>query len=256
MWVTVTALAFALPNVLTSSLNFIHEDEVGSKNIAAEINLLWDKVDSLNRNNQQKEAINLLLNSIAKEHADSIKHTVLSQILDFYLTKEVNESRQKMAQNPKNASAYLRLALALNLLGQRFHAQQILLNGIKNNPKVSSLWLKIGMLELESGRDLEALDVFKEAIRLNHKNGEAYFQAANIFLKKFNKLDSEEILEAKKYAFKAAFIEPKNASYLDTLASFHFLSGNMEEARLLINKAIELAPEERSFKEKLDRFND
>jgi tetratricopeptide (TPR) repeat protein len=219
----------------------------------ADIESLINQVFDLNKKQDHQQAIELLLRSVDKEPEDSMLRALLLQTFDLFLEQEVQQGQKDIVKNRANIKAYNRVAGALELLGDNFRAMEMLLNGLQIKPKETDLWMKIARLELKAHREMEALDIFKEVIRLDKKNGDAYNNAAFI-LTQFSESTDKDLKLAEQYASVAHKLHPKNAEYLDTLAEVQFRRGNQTLALSLIEEAIKLAPQEETLKHKRDRF--
>ncbi|MEM2943281.1 MAG: tetratricopeptide repeat protein [Methanomassiliicoccales archaeon] len=103
--------------------------------------------------------------------------------------------------------------------------------------------VKQGFQLLNEGEYAQALSKFEKAIKLNPKNAEAYFGKAEAGLC-VTKMSSEEILESYK---KAVELDPQNAYYLTSLASFCLDVGKLNEAESAYNKAAEIDPDNAAY---------
>lgn len=224
------------------------------KNGIIDIEALMKKVLKLNQQKKHQEAVDLLMAAMEKNQEDSLLRTLLMQTFEMFLEDEVRFGQQDIQENKHNVSAYVRVAGALELMGDNFRAMEFLINGVSINPAAPELWMKVGKLEHKANRSLEALDIFKEVIRLDKKSGDAYNNAAFI-LAQSERLNAEDLKLAESYAESARKLDPKNPEYLDTLAEVNFRKGDPEQAQALIKEAIKLAPERDSFKNQLRRFS-
>lgn len=234
--------------ILTSSNAPVHDSQD-----AINIDELMKKVLDLNQKKQHQKAIDVLLLAVEKQKDDSLLRTLLVQTFDLFLSDEIERGQEQIQKNRKDQSAYLSVAGALELLGDNFRAMEILLNGIAHKPS-TSLWMRIANLELKSGRDLEALDVFLEVIRLDKNNSLAHNNAAFILAKMTKSKDDPDLVDAEKLAKRAIKLEPKNPQYIDTLAEVYFRKGEQSAAENLIKQAIKLAPESEQLKNRLEHF--
>jgi tetratricopeptide (TPR) repeat protein len=213
---------------------------------------LMKRVLDLNQKKQYKKALQILL-SIADQQKDSLLSMLFVQTFSLFLEKEVKQGQEDIQKNKSNINAYIRMAGSLELLGDSFRAMEVLFNGINNLPKAIDLWMNIARLEFKANRKLEALAVFREVIRLDEKNSDAYNNAAHILAGLESK---EDLKEAKKLAKNAHKLDPKNPKYLDTLAEIHFRQGDKRKAQTLMEQAIKLSPLSSTFKDRLKRFQD
>ncbi len=220
---------------------------------SVDIEGLMKKVIELNQKNQHQKSIDLLLAAVEKEDEGSIVRTLLTQTFDVFLESEIRLGQKAIKNNPKDIGSYLRLSGALELVGDKFRAMEVLLNGISQKPSSSDLWMKIARLELKADRQNEALDVFREVTRLDGKNSDAYNNAAYILVRTDN-CDADDLKEAEKLAASARKLDPKNPEYLDTLAEVFYRQGNAKMARSLIEEALKISPNHDSLKNQLRKF--
>lgn len=218
------------------------------------IEALMKSVMKLNEKKQSEKAIEMLLSSFEKEGEASLMRTLLVQTFDLFLEEEIRRAQKDLEHNRKNKSAYSRMAGALELLGDNFRSMEVLLSGINYLPKNTDLWMKIGKLELKAKREMEALDVFKEIIRLDAKNCGALNNAAYI-LARSDSVNTLDLEIAEKFASTARKLDPKNTEYLDTLAEVNFRQGDLKTAKSLIEEALKLAPNKQALKNQLQRFS-
>lgn len=250
LWAFLLSL-IATITVLSGFISMPSQERSGDA--AVELEVLMKRVLDLNRHQEHQKAMELLLSAVDKEPQDSMVRALLVQTFDLFLEEEVRQGQKDILKNRRDIKAYNRVASALELLGDIPRAMEILLTGIGYSPQAPDLWMKIARLELKSHRDMEALDVFKEVIRLDKKNSDAYNNAAYI-LARSQKSDFSDLNEAENLALMARKLDPKNAQYLDTLAEVNFRQGDQKMALNLIEQAIQLAPEQDSLKNQLVRF--
>jgi tetratricopeptide (TPR) repeat protein len=226
-----------------------HEQEGSFKDVSS----LIQQINILNQHKDHTKALKVLLSALENEPEDSFLKAILVQTFDLFLEEEVHDAKVAIQKNPNNIMGYSRMADSLELLGDRSRAMEILLVGMSKNHRSADLWMAIARLELKAGRDMEALDVFHEVIKLDCKNSDAYNNAAYILARaqKSNKID---LKRAENLALNARKLDPKNPRYLDTLAEVHFRQGKQKQALELIKEAIKLAPREGRFKDQLARF--
>lgn len=247
----IVCLVSVLSLVLMISTGFMFEpkDHAISKDIVAIIK----EVLLLKEKQQHDKALMILVNALAHEPDDSLLRSILLQQFDLFLEEEVRHAEFKIQENPHHISSYQRMSESLDLLGDRSRAMEVLLIGISKNIAAYELWMSIATLELKAGRAMEALDVFKEVIRLNPRYADAYNNAAYILSHQEN-YHKRDLTKAEAWAHKAISLDPKNAHYFDTLAEIKFKQGLVQQALQFINKAIKLAPKELYFKDQLVRF--
>ncbi|USN50543.1 MAG: hypothetical protein H6731_09810 [Myxococcales bacterium] len=219
-----------------------------------DLEALSRKVLELNKAKKHQEAMNILLGALENNQEDELLRALLVQSFELFLDDEILLGQQKIFENKHDVSAYLRVAGALELIGNSFQAKETLINGISLNPKASELWLRIAHLEQKETRDNEALDIYKEVIRLNPKSSNAYNNAAYIITQNYSH-DTKDLNLAEGYAEMAIKLEPRNPDYIDTLAEVKYRKGNTLKAKSLMEKAIQLAPGKESYKSRLKSFS-
>jgi len=245
------ALPFLLMGLITMPRQASREiqEEKGVINVDA----LIKKVNTLNHQKKSEQSIELLLLALDQQGEDSLLRPLLLQTFDLFLENEIRNGEQEISKNRKNIQAYAKTASALELMGNRYRALEVLVDGASINPQSPELWMKIGRLEHKSARDWDALDVFKEVIRLDPKNSNAYNNAAFVVAKTKN-AGSKDLQNALNFALNANKLNPDNPEFIDTLAEIEFRQGNPLQAQNLIKQAIKLAPQKDFFKVQLKRF--
>lgn len=226
---------------------------VASKNGVVDLEALMKKVLKLNQQNKHQEAMDALMTALEKNQDDSLLRSLLVQTFEMFLEDEIRFGQQAIEKNKRNTSAYIRVAGALEFMGDNFKALETLIKGISLNPNAPDLWMKIGKLELLESRANEALAIFKEVIRLNPKSSDAYNNAAFV-ISQDETSNSDDLKLAESYAQMATKIDPKNPDYLDTLAEISYKKGDHSRAKSLIQEAIKLAPDKDSFKDQLKKY--
>lgn len=174
---------------------------------------LLEEVIKLNQKKEHQKAIDIILFAIERQKEGSLLRGLLVQTFDLLLQEELKVQEEAFLANPKNAKAYQRAANALNIMGERFSAFEVLVRGVRLNPNSTDLWMNIARLEIYSGRENEALDIFREVIRIDPKNADALNNASYILAK--SKYQHKEALT---YIGRALAIDPGNQDYLETLA--------------------------------------
>lgn len=239
--------AFAVTGHLVANGRGVHHED------PINIDELMKEVLVLNQNKQYQKAIDLLLKAVERQKGDPILRTLLVENFDLFLADEIKRGQENIRHHPNDPHAYLSVSGALELLGDNFHAMEILLQGVSHKP-TAELWMRIAGLEEKAGRKLEALDVFREVIRLDKKNSLARNNAAFIIAMQAKSKDDHRLKEALKLAKQALKLDPKNPQYIDTLAEVYFRKGENAAAQNLMKEAIKLAPESEPFKSRLENF--
>jgi tetratricopeptide (TPR) repeat protein len=246
----------AVPLLLMGLITMPHKNPraIQEKNGIIDIDALIKQVSVLNDQKKHQQSLELLLAALEQQREDSLLKPLLLQTFDMFLENEVRSGEQEIKIDRKNIDAYVRMASALELLDNSSKALEILTNGVSINPDAPALWMKIGKLEHKLERPFEALDVFKEVIRLDSDNSDAYNNAAFV-LAKSQKIRSKDLDDAILFAKNAHMLSPDNAEYLDTMAEVEFRQGNSAQAQSLIKQAIKLSPHKDFFKIQLKRFS-
>lgn len=252
--IAVLSITALVPLVLTGFIAASGErQKIVTEAAPLDVEDLVKQVLRLNQHKEHQKAIDLLLATVDKQGEDSILRALLIQTFDLFLENEIKLGQNDIERNPLNMAAYARVSGALELVGDKFRAMEILLNGLRHNPNSPEIWMKVGRLELKANRDHEALDIFREVIRLDTKNSDAYNNAAYILVRT-DHCNANDLKEAEKLATSARKLDPKNPEYLDTLAEVHFRRGNAKMAQALIEEALKLAPDKDALKDQLRRF--
>lgn len=213
---------------------------------------LLKEVIKLSQKKEYQKAIDLLLTSVDKRPNDNLLKTLLMQSFDFFLSDEIKRGQEQIKNGNGNVEDYLGVAGAFELLGDNFRAMEILLSGIAKKQS-AKLWMRIAVLEEKADRKMEALDVFREVIRFDHRNSLAHHNAAFILVQTTDS-HKKGLKEAERLVRQAIKLDPQNAEYIDTLAEIYFKKGNSEAAQKLMKKAIKLAPGDEHFRSRLQGF--
>lgn len=244
-------LTLALPLMFIMITGFMSESK--DHDVSKDLVAIIKEIALLKEKQQHDKALKILVDALANEDDDSLLRSILLQHFDLFLEEEVRHAELNIQENPHHILSYKRMSESLDLLGDRSRAMEVLLIGISKNIDAYELWMSIAALELKASRPMEALDVFREVIRLNPRYADAYNNAAYILAHQEN-YHKHDLKKAEQLAHKAIYLDPKNAHYLDTLAEIKFKQGLTQQALQFISKAIKLAPKEIYFKDQLVRF--
>lgn len=109
-----------------------------------------------------REAIRL-----APENATFHGHLGASELLDQRWSRALEAAEQGLAKDPENPVCLNLKATSLTFLGRRDEARQILLGALASDPE--SAWTRSnqGLVELNAGRSNDALDHYREALRID-----------------------------------------------------------------------------------------
>lgn len=242
-----------VPIIMTGFIATPSERGQKSEHQPVNIEALMKSVMDLNKQKKHQKAIDLLLAVTDQQKDDALLRALLVQTFDLFLEDEIKLGQKAIQKNPVDQAGYYRVSGALELMGDNARAMEILLGGLQFHRQSSDMWMKIARLELKAHRDMEALDVFKEVIRLDHKNGDAYNNAAYILTQQKNGSE-KDLKEAEHLATMARKLNPKNPEYLDTLAEVHFKQGRRDQAQTLMEEAVRLAPDNDIFKNQLKKY--
>lgn len=211
------------------------------------------KAELLNKEQKYSEALDLLLAASHKNPSNDDIKSLLKKTLVMHLEKQILDGYARLDSDKHDIEAYLQVARAFSLFSEKFRAMEVLTLGTMENPNSALLWLNLGLLELDVGRDAEAYAVFHEVIKLDASNAHAYNDLAFIE----SRTDDRRLQNLPKAlinAKKAVSLAPDNPNFIDTLAEVEFRRGQPMEAVRLIKKAIDLAPEEPFYQKQLSRF--
>lgn len=230
------------------------QNHVPVKNaLASPVDVTLQNVENLNKEQNYEASIGILLNALSRHPNSQPLIITFRQTFSLHLYQQIAHGYQQIEENKHNTHAYLAIARAYGLIGDKIKTLETLTDGITENPKSVELWMAIGAIELDSKREKEAFSVFKEILHIDPNNSLAHNNIAHILAKSEEK-HFRNLKEAVWHSQKALTLEPSNANYLDTLAEIKFQMGKTKEAVLLIKQAIELSPEEEFFKSQLNRF--
>ena len=232
----------------------LQNDSLPLKNAeASTISSTLQNVEDLNKQQKYETSINILLNALSKHPNSESLIITFKQTFSLHLYSQISSGFKRVALNKHDTDAYLSIARSYSLIGDPIKAMETLMDGVIDNPDSINLWMTIGAMELQAQRDTEALSIFKEIIRIDVKNANAYNNIAYILARsKDNRIHN--LKNALSYAQEAISFEPNNPNFIDTLAEIKFQLGQKNEALSLINQAINLSPHEDYFKKQLSKF--
>ncbi len=250
-----TVLIFRVTIVFSLIILIALENETSplKQATAATISSTLLSVEGLNKQQKYETSINVLLHALSLHPNSKSIIIAFKQTFTLHLYNQVSTNFKRLALDKHDTEAYLAIARSYNLMGDPTKAMETLLDGVIDNPNFVHLWTTIAAMELQAHREVEALSVFKEIIRIDLKNGTAHNNIAYILAYSRDER-IHNLKSALYYAQEAISLEPSNPNYLDTLAVIKFQLGQKKEALSLINQAISLSPHEDYFKQQLSKF--
>ncbi len=116
-------------------------------------------------------------------------------------------------------------------------AEQHFGNALRINPAFDTALIHLARIYLKEGRYNEAVSIYEELIKRNHKTAELYYNLAMALgmQEKYN--------DSIKYFNKSLELNPNDAECLDALASGFAAAGRFAEAKATAEKALKLARE-------------
>jgi tetratricopeptide (TPR) repeat protein len=152
------------------------------------------------------------------------------QLGSFYLRLHDNENARRCFERctvlaPEFADGWAQLADLLNEMGDREASGRTLDAGLANCPNSPGLHLARGQLLNAAGRFSEAIQEFKETIRLRPQEADGYVELASADFQ-LNRIE-EGVAELKK----SLQVEPENPTALSTLALIAIKTGDQTGAR-------------------------
>lgn len=191
--------------------------------------------------------------------------------------------REVLAADPGNPRFKMDLATALLQNGDISESQQLLMELTKNHPKDARFRFLLGKAYLAGGQTDEALAAFKEVLELEPDHFQAQFRLsmlhiqqqqwseAKSVLTRLRKTNPRNVTILNNLAFvlikgegrvsegiamisEALSLEPQNVSLMVSLGSAHLEAGDLQRAQNLLERALELAPENAQALEQLSRL--
>ena len=121
-------------------------------------------------------------------------------------------------------------------------AERFLLGKIAELKDIPQLYVALGIVYRDAGKDELAKEAFEQAVTLNPQNAQAYFYLANQQDRLGNRQDARKSLE------KVIEIEPYHADALNYLGYLDAEEGvNLEQAKAMIERAINIDPQNGAF---------
>ncbi|PKA02480.1 hypothetical protein CH375_22830 [Leptospira ellisii] len=159
---------------------------------------------------------------------------------------------RKAVESSENDGARLKFQLHLAYLlrgdppGKKEEAERIIRSVLEVQPAMSYARYLLGIVLASRDRFPEALKEFDAAIETDPENGTYYFYRASVF----EKLDRQEEME--KDLKRSISIDPGNPMAYNYLGYYLSEKGvRLEESLTLVQKAVELAPDNEAYQDSL-----
>jgi len=185
----------------------------------------------------------------------------------------------EVRNDPDNPDARIRLSETYLRAGRAEEAARHLRDAAARNPGRVDLWIGLGMLEARLGRNDEAVSAYREALEIAPQSVDALNKLALLDAERGNHEEAVALLrratsahprhpeawntlawllaergadldEALRFAERAVSLDP-SAPHLDTLAWVLFKRGDLSRARETVRKALDLSPENETYRERL-----
>ena len=241
--------------------------------------------------NRTDEAIREYTAALALEPNISYLHSRLG--VDFFLAKDIDKAAREFSAakslDPKDTKARFLLALAytalnkfdlaqkeyedvvridpnditvLGSLADLFVVQEKMADAVEIYEKLiekekdsSLLYFNLALVRFHMGAYYDkikerpiAVSEFREAIKLDPKFSDAYNYLGYMYAEEGSNLDEAEVLIKK-----AIELEPNNGAYIDSLGWAYFQGGKFNEALIELQKAVKLEPDDLEIKEHFKR---
>lgn len=141
------------------------------------------------------------------------------------------------------------LAYALIKSDSFVEAVRQLKEGLELSPKDTTMLGMLGYCFEKTGKDAEALSLFREIIEVEESNCNAFNSIACLLSK-----NGGDLSEALKYARKALDAKPDNPAYMDTLGFVYLMKGQTDLAKNFLKKALARMPESEEVREHVNRL--
>jgi tetratricopeptide (TPR) repeat protein len=172
---------------------------------------------------------------------DSVSNTILGRALDLYSGKEyaksIPEFRRAIAMSPYSSyaqEAYSYLADAYNQSGKTFEAIQTYKQAIRVFPNDATLNLKLGNLHYKQGNYTEAVDQYKAAVAKSPNDYDNVYSLGEGYLSQGNYTGAEAQFK------KAIQLVPTNSGGYYGLGKAYHKMGRLSEAAEQFEKAISI----------------
>ncbi len=164
--------------------------------------------------------------------------------------KEAIALYQKAAKLESNdIEMKIRIANLHKSRGRKETAHRILLDLLKENPRSSRILVELGVFLWEIKKPKESKEVFLQVLEIDKDSAPAMNRLAW-----FHRKEKDALAHAIKLSKRSLELQPDTPAYLDTLAELYFRSGETVKAIPLIQRAIELEPGNRYFRQQLEKL--
>ena len=231
-----------------------------------------------------------LRGALQREQGTTERAQILTNIARLYLKngfyeKAVWEYQKALGMDPELVTAHNGLGIAYTMLGKHseavtaqrkalelqpnfakahaglgltYFSQNELESALEHYQRAAALapefleaHLKIGTILLKQKRHTEAIDTYKVSATLDPDNAEIYHNLSMCYARQAE----ADLEKARRYAQEAVRLDPKVASYYNTLALIDFRRGDYPQAEKAIRKALELEPENRNYQQGLKQIS-
>ncbi len=196
---------------------------------------------SLYEKNGALEAARTTYHDILEQSPSEYEVRLRLGSLYFYRLKNSDAAlaQGEMAKkiNPQRPEPYLFTGVILNDAERYAEAAKVFSEGIKKNPEMPDLYFHLGAAFDKLGRFDEMVSQMERAIELAPKHANALNYLGYTFADKGVRLN-----EAFDLVQRALNERPDDGYFIDSLAWVHYRQGNLEEARTLLEKAVDLVP--------------
>lgn len=152
--------------------------------------------------------------------------------------------KKAILSNPHYSLSFISYAELLEEQGKIDLAKHYFLEAIDNNPNDSYVFNRYGSFLLRQNHDVEEIkEYFLKAISLTPNYVYALLNYANLLWKMLNDLD-----QAKEYFLKTLESEPSNVFVLTDYADYLFETGNLDDAKIYYEKAMDIDPDKVTFR--------
>ena len=165
----------------------------------------------------------------------------------------VAKMREVIRRDPKIMDAHLTLGNWLIRLGKPDEAIAAYKEALALKPDDDVALLNLARLLSGRGRTkdaLDALEVFRTALRVNPKNPQSWHNLATLYL------DLGRLEEARSSFSEALAANPKMGAALNGLGAIAFETGDVAKAETLVGRALELEPRLRTGRYNLGRIRE
>lgn len=195
---------------------------------------------ALLQNGESEKALKAAQDIVKNKPSKANGYILLSDV--YLFQKNLDAALDALGQGAKNAeqgeALYLRKANIFERLGKYDEALSIFDQILENNPGSShALYAKAVLLNFQGKRD-QAEDLYVQSLKIDPKNIAAWNNLAYLQLE--NGADPRAGLQ---YAVRAFRLDPRNPSVLDTLGYALYQNEKYEDARKVLEAAVQRMPE-------------